>query len=147
MLKLIISFSLLYRISFLFNNNSRKSAENLIIRNQNNEIIKINNWTRLLILDEKINFYFLNTFLHMTSVIYCRTFYIFSVQIQDPDPKHCVVWIIIYLLQISSVSSTIYCSDTTVITESYFLILPSFLNYLESKINMTKLQFIVVTPQ
>ena len=59
----------------LFNNNSRKSAENLwIMRNQNNEIIETNNWTRLLIFDDKTNFYFFNMFLYITSVVYCRTF-------------------------------------------------------------------------
>ena len=42
--------------------------------NQNNEKIETNNKTRLLILDDKINFYFLNLFLYMTSVVYCRTF-------------------------------------------------------------------------
>jgi len=41
-----------------------------MIWNQNNEKIETNNWTRLLIFDDKINFYFLN----MTSVVYCRTF-------------------------------------------------------------------------
>ena len=56
----------------LFNNNSRKSAK-IFVNNEkpwNNEIIETNNWTRLLIFDEKINFYFLNK----TSVVYCRTF-------------------------------------------------------------------------
>jgi len=91
MLKSIISFSLLYWISYLFwiylqicSNSSNvvfsmKILENLrnslwILRNQNNETIETNNWTRLLIFDDKINFYFLNMFLYMTSVVYCRTF-------------------------------------------------------------------------
>ena len=42
--------------------------------NQNNEKILTNNLTRLFIFDDKINFYFLNMFLYMTSVVYCRTF-------------------------------------------------------------------------
>ena len=59
----------------LFNNNSRKSAKIFVNNeNQNNEIIETNNWTRLLIFDDKINFYFLNMFLYMTSVVNCRTF-------------------------------------------------------------------------
>jgi len=45
-----------------------------IMRNQNNEKILTNNWTRELIFDDKINFYFLNMFLYMTSVVYLRTF-------------------------------------------------------------------------
>jgi len=52
--------------------NLRKSL--WIMRNQNNEKIETNNWTRLLIFDDKINFYFLYVFLYMTSVVYCRTF-------------------------------------------------------------------------
>jgi len=52
--------------------NLRKSL--WIMRTQNNEIIETNNWTRLLLFDDKINFYFLNMFLYMTSVVYCRTF-------------------------------------------------------------------------
>ena len=92
MLKSIISFSLLYWISnflWIYSQISSNSSnvifsiiilENLrksfwIIRNQNNEIIETNNWTRLLIFDDKINFYFLNMFLYMTSVVYCRTFF------------------------------------------------------------------------
>ena len=94
MLKSIISFSFLYWISNLIWIYSQISSncsnvvfsiiilENLqnslwIMRNQNNEIIKTNNWTRLLIFDDKINFYFLNMFLYMTSVVYCRTFFTF----------------------------------------------------------------------
>ena len=53
----------------LFNNNYRKLAKMF----GNNEIIETNNWTRLLIFDDKINLYFLNMFLYMTPVIYCRT--------------------------------------------------------------------------
>ena len=93
MLKSIISFSLLYWMSYFLwiysqisSNSSnvvfsRVILENLrkslwIMKNQNNEIIETNNWTwtRLLIFDEKINFYFLNMFLYMTSLVYCRTF-------------------------------------------------------------------------
>jgi len=44
------------------------------MRNQNNEKIETNNWTRLIIFDDKINFYFLNMFLYMTFVVYCKTF-------------------------------------------------------------------------
>ena len=54
----------------LFYNNSRKSAKIFV----NNEKIETNNW-RVLIFDDKINFYFLNMFLFMTSVVYCRTFF------------------------------------------------------------------------
>ena len=88
MLESIISFPLLYWISYflwIYSQISSNSSnvvfsviilENLqkssgIMRNQNNEKIETNNWTRLLI---KINFYFLNMFLYMTSVAYCRTF-------------------------------------------------------------------------
>ena len=91
MLKSIILFSLLYWISYflwIYSQISSNSSnvvfsiiilENLrkslwIMRNQNNEKIETNNWTRLLIFDDKINFYFLNMFLCMTSVVYCRTF-------------------------------------------------------------------------
>ena len=45
------------------------------MRNQNNEKIDSNNCARLLIFNDKINFYFLNMFLYMTSVVYCRTFF------------------------------------------------------------------------
>ena len=91
MLKSIISFLLLYWISYLlwiYSQISSKSSnvvfsiiilENLRkslwrMRNQNNEKIETNNWRRLLIFDDKINFYFLIMFLFMTSVVYCRTF-------------------------------------------------------------------------
>ena len=91
MLKSIISFSLLYWISnflWIYSQISSNSLnvvfsiiiiENLrtslwITRNYNNEIIETNNWTRLLIFDDKINFYFLKMFLNMTSVVYCRIF-------------------------------------------------------------------------
>jgi len=93
MLKSIISFSLLFIIisyllwiysqissnssnvvfSIIILENLRKSL--WIMKNQNNEKIESNNWTRLLIFDDKINFYFLNMFLYMTSVVYCRTFF------------------------------------------------------------------------
>ena len=36
--------------------------------------METNNWTRLLIFYDKINFYFLKMFLNMTSVVYCRIF-------------------------------------------------------------------------
>ena len=52
------------------------------MRNQNNEKIETNNLTRLLIFDDKINFYFLNMFLYMTSVVYCRTFLHFMSSLQ-----------------------------------------------------------------
>ena len=91
MLKSIISFSLFYWISYfhwIYSQISSSSSnvvfsiiilENLrkslwITKNKNNEMIETNNWTRLLILDDKINFYFLNMFLYMTSIVYCRTF-------------------------------------------------------------------------
>jgi len=91
MLKSINSFSLLYWMSYLLwiysqiSSNSSNVVfsiiilENLqkslwIMRNQNNEKIETNNWTRLLILDDKINFYFLNMFLYI--YIYCRTFFV-----------------------------------------------------------------------
>ena len=91
MLESIISFSLLYWISnflWIYSQISSNSLnvvfsiiiiENLrtslwITRNYNNEIIETNNWTRLLIFDDKINFYFLKMFLNMTSVVYCRIF-------------------------------------------------------------------------
>jgi len=91
MLKLIISFSLLYWISnflWIYSQISSNSLnvvfsimfiENLrtslwITRNYINEIIETNNWTRLHIFDDKINFYFLKMFLNMTSVVYCRIF-------------------------------------------------------------------------
>ena len=45
--------------SRLFNNNSRKSVKLFL----NNEKIETNNCTRILIFDDKINFYFLNMFL------------------------------------------------------------------------------------
>ena len=41
------------------------------MRNQKKEKIETNNLARLLIFYNKINFYFLNMFLHMTSVVYC----------------------------------------------------------------------------
>ena len=47
------------------------------MRNQNNEKIETNNSTKLIIFDDKIHFYFLNMFLYMTSVVYCRTFLLF----------------------------------------------------------------------
>ena len=81
----IISFSSLYWISYflwIYSQISSNSSnvvfsiiilENLrrslwIMRNKNNEKIETNNWTTLLIFDDKINFYFLNMFLYMTSV-------------------------------------------------------------------------------
>jgi len=90
MLKSIISFSLFYWISYLpwiyskISSNSSNVVfsitilENLrkllwIMRNQNNEKIETNSWTRFFIFDDKINF-FLKMFLYMTSVVYCRTF-------------------------------------------------------------------------
>ena len=94
MLISIILFSLLYWISYflwIYSQISSNSSnvvftiiiiENLrkslwIMRNQNSEIIETNNKTRLLIFDDKINFYFLSMFLYMTSVVYCRTFLLF----------------------------------------------------------------------
>ena len=91
MLKSIFLFLLLNLISYFFKNYSQISSnssnvvfsiiilENLrrslwIMRNQNNEKIETNNWTRLLIFDDKTNFYFFNMFLYITSVVYCRTF-------------------------------------------------------------------------
>jgi len=91
MLKSIISFSLFYWISYflwiysqIFSNSSNvvfsiTILENLrkslwIMRNQNNEKIETDNWIRLLIFDDKIIFNFLNMFLYMTFVVYCRAF-------------------------------------------------------------------------
>ena len=53
----------------------------------NNEKIETNNWTRLLIFDDKINFYFLNMFLYMASVVYCRTFLHFMSSILNNKKK------------------------------------------------------------
>jgi len=91
LLKSIISFSLLYWINnFLWICSQISSSvvfsiiilENLrqslwIMRNQNNEKIETNNWTRLLIFDDKINFYFLKMFLYTKSAVYCITFFHF----------------------------------------------------------------------
>ena len=63
MLKSIISFSLLYWIYYF-----------LWISSQISSNSSTNNWTRLLIFDDKINFYFLHMFLYTTSVVYWRTF-------------------------------------------------------------------------
>ena len=86
LVQLLVSiFSLLYWISYFLciasqisSNSSNVVFSIIIIENLqkifvNNDIIETNNWTRLLIFDEKINFYF-NIFLYMTSVVYCRTF-------------------------------------------------------------------------
>ena len=88
MLKSNISFSLLYWISYLLWIYSQISSnswnfvfsiiilENLrkslwIMRNQNNEKIETHNWTRLLIFDDKINFYFIvELFLHFMSSLF-----------------------------------------------------------------------------
>ena len=51
------------------------------MRNQNNEKIETNNLTRLLLFDDKNDFYFLNMFLYMSSVVYCRTFTLYVVVI------------------------------------------------------------------
>ena len=90
MLKSIISFSLLYWIYYsiwiysqIFSNSSNVVFSIIILENLqkifvNNKKIKTINWIRLLIFDDKINFYFLNMFLYMTSVVYCRTFLHFT---------------------------------------------------------------------
>ena len=46
------------------------------MRNQTNEEIWTNNWTRLLIFDENINFYFLNLFLnnYLVTLEFCLPF-------------------------------------------------------------------------
>jgi len=77
MLESIISFASLYKISYFLwiysqisTNSSNvvfsiKIPENLQKIFVNNwEIIETNNWKRLLIFDDKINFYFLNLFLN-----------------------------------------------------------------------------------
>ena len=80
MLKSIISFSSLYWISYFLwtysqisTNSSNvvfliKIPENLC---NNWEIIETNNWIRLLIFEDKINFYFLHIFLK-NWLVYCR---------------------------------------------------------------------------
>ena len=91
MLKSNIMFLVSYWISYLlwiysqiYSNSSNVVFSIIILenlqkifvnkKNKNNEKIETNNWTRLLIFDDKIDFYFLNMFLYMTSVVYCRTF-------------------------------------------------------------------------
>ena len=62
------------------------------MRNQNNEKIETNDRTRLLIFDNKVNLYFLNMFLYMTSVVYYRTFLHFMSSLFNNLKKLILKW-------------------------------------------------------
>ena len=104
MLELIISFSLFYWISYFLwiysqisSNSSNvvfsiKIPKNLQKIFVNNEKLKTYNWTRLLIFNEMINFYFLNLNYLVTCRIFfdifCRCYLIIKKRI---CPQHCIL--------------------------------------------------------